>query len=327
MNKLNDKINNYLIKTGYKIVNDINNNNNNNGYIVNKYISVKNITSQLSLLSNTVIKKGKYVNIKLIQYNERQCLLRIIKNKKKFLGSKYIIDVYDIIYYDNSYILIMENMDMDLFDYTDKYIDTNISSKIKYNIIKKILYMIICGIDFIHKTGIIHNDIKSENIVVNIQNNRISGLKIIDFNCAYIVGTNAHEYPKLCSTKYIYSPELYSILRSDNMPDLSKLSYKSDIFSLGPLAYFLYTGGNTKLYDNNPNTDFRKKINSIKNPLLKEFIFYTTKINPNNRPTCKKLLELIKKMLNNKLSKKKITKNKLYKNKKYIKKVNAEKIK
>ena len=142
MNKLNDKINNYLIRTGYKIVNDMDNNSNNNyNYIVSKYISVKNIKPQLSLLSNTVIKKGQYVNIKLIQYKERQCLLRIIKNKNKnknkILGSRYIIDVYDIIYYDNSYILIMESMDMDLFDYTDTYIDRNISSKLKYNIIKK----------------------------------------------------------------------------------------------------------------------------------------------------------------------------------------------
>lgn len=315
MNRLNEKINNHLHTLGYGIIDTINDNN-----IVNRYISLKNITPHLSLLSNTVIKKGEYVSIKLIQYKERQCLLRLIKNKKKIIGGENIIDVYDIIYYNKSYILIMESMDMDLFDYTDIYIDRNILSKFKYDIIKKILYMITRGIYFIHKNGIIHNDIKSENIVVNVKNKKISSLKIIDFGCAYIVGTNTNEYPKLCSTKYIYSPELYSILSSDTMPNLSKLSYKSDIFSLGSLTYFLYEGGNTKLYDNNPNINFRKKINSIKNLFLKKLIFLTTQTNPNDRPTSKKILEIIKKMSNQKLSKKKIIKNKLSKNKNKLKK-------
>ena len=78
MNRLNEKINNHLHTLGYGIIDTINDNN-----IVNRYISLKNITPHLSLLSNTVIKKGEYVSIKLIQYKERQCLLRLIKNKKK----------------------------------------------------------------------------------------------------------------------------------------------------------------------------------------------------------------------------------------------------
>lgn len=45
---------------------------------------------------------------------------------------------------------------------------------------KKILYNILCGVNYIHKAGIIHRDIKSANILINEDCNA----RICDFGLA-----------------------------------------------------------------------------------------------------------------------------------------------
>lgn len=46
--------------------------------------------------------------------------------------------------------------------------------------LKKILYNLLCGVNYIHSAGIIHRDIKSSNILINEDCN----VRICDFGLA-----------------------------------------------------------------------------------------------------------------------------------------------
>ena len=48
------------------------------------------------------------------------------------------------------------------------------------NIIRKLIYQIICGLAYLHQLDIVHRDIKPENLLVSSQ----YGLKICDFGFA-----------------------------------------------------------------------------------------------------------------------------------------------
>ena len=93
--------------------------------------------------------------------------------------NKYIIQLYDIIIPNeklvNSIYLIMEYCDLNLF----QLIHSNF--KFNYEIIKKITTDILKGLLYIFKRGIIHRDMKPDNILIKIENNSFTA-KLCDFS-------------------------------------------------------------------------------------------------------------------------------------------------
>lgn len=94
-------------------------------------------------------------------------------------------------------------------------------------------------LDFVHKRGIIHRDIKLDNILINRIEETEYNVKIADFGLATFggkMGPNGQGETLLtvkCGTPGYAAPE---ILR-----DLG-YSFKSDIFSLGAVYFNLMTG-------------------------------------------------------------------------------------
>lgn len=89
---------------------------------------------------------------------------------------------------------------------------------------------ILSALDHIHKNGIVHCDIKPQNVIV-LQNGRV---KLIDFGISRISG-RAPELPpdKAVGTVSYVSPE---------QAEGKLLDYRSDIYSLGILLYEITTG-------------------------------------------------------------------------------------
>ena len=89
------------------------------------------------------------------------------------------------------------------------------------------------GVVFLHDRGIIHRDIKLDNIlVVEDTERRTSNIKIIDFGLSTVIYPN-QKNSDACGTIAFQSPEMISKIPHD---------FKTDVWSLGILLYILVTG-------------------------------------------------------------------------------------
>lgn len=155
------------------------------------------------------INKGTFSKVYLVNdNNNNEYAMKVIKKNKKYLNQKNVFLEIDILkhcdseyvpklqfhYDDVNYIyIIMEYLDCyDLYDLLLKqeYKSFNIS-KTKY-----ISACILLGLAYLHSQGIIHRDMKLENILIDKQGH----IKIIDYNLSNYCPNNVEE--KTIKTSY-----------------------------------------------------------------------------------------------------------------------------
>jgi calcium-dependent protein kinase len=94
--------------------------------------------------------------------------------------------------------------------------------------VRKVMFQVVSAISHCHAMGIIHRDIKPDNIMIT---NKDKQVKLIDFGLARN-GLN-DEDQQICGTPYYMAPEM--ITRAG-------YSAKIDVWSMGVMLYFLVTG-------------------------------------------------------------------------------------
>lgn len=92
-----------------------------------------------------------------------------------------------------------------------------------------ILYQCAMALDYAHKKGVIHRDIKPRNILLADDRDA----KITDFGVAAATGVSGNDTPEHAGSPLYMSPE--QVRREEPVP-------QSDLFSLGVVAYELLTG-------------------------------------------------------------------------------------
>lgn len=99
-------------------------------------------------------------------------------------------------------LIILDKMDMDLADYLIEMKHKHISLNNAKKIMRKISYAIKC----LHKIGIIYNDLKPDNVLINSKN---VDSQLTDFNCILKVKEEFMDDKKYtgCSTESFRSPE------------------------------------------------------------------------------------------------------------------------
>lgn len=93
--------------------------------------------------------------------------------------------------------------------------------KMKLNDLQKYMFELLKSLEFIHKKGIIHRDIKPQNILYSIKNQK---MKIIDFGQAIFYQPEGQLSTKI-SSRYFKAPEL--------LMDYPFYTYAVDIWAAG----------------------------------------------------------------------------------------------
>ena len=186
--------------------------------------------------------------------------LQIINKKKKKLirqennileelqDSEYIIQILDIFQYNDDSgekldVIVMEKMDVDLME----IIENNLLS---LQLRKWIFYQICKAIQFCHSKSIWHLDIKADNVLVNMNRDKIKIkknnyykkeniiVKLIDFGHARRIGDR--KIPRKTGTDEYSPPEV--IKCKEKYFTKSFRGDKVDIWCLGVLLFTLMTG-------------------------------------------------------------------------------------
>lgn len=193
--------------------------------------------------SKKIIGKGKYSNVYtgiIEDTNENIAVKKICLNKiskdyeividreittidklMKLQQNDNILKYYEVIRINNYVYIIMELC-----------INGNLSSilinPIKEKYVKYYFTQIVNGLDWIHTNGIIHNDIKPDNILIT---DNYRTLKICDFG--FSNQFNDKNDNIICGTPIYMAPEILKYKNSDTY---------SDIWSLGIILYELVYG-------------------------------------------------------------------------------------
>lgn len=154
------------------------------------------------------------------------------------------------------------------------------------------------GISYVHKLGILHRDLKPDNILI-MQDDPIL-VKITDFGLAKI-SDNATFMKTFCGTLAYVAPEVITG-KFDNSQDASRPNYSClvDIWSLGCLVYVLLTShlpfnGKTQaqMFQKIKQGEFHESpLNSYNvSPVGREFLKACLQVDPRQRMTAEKALQ------------------------------------
>lgn len=144
------------------------------------------------------------------------------------LGSRFVVDVYDLIELDDGRLMIaMELLQGEnLRDVLDRV------GPLPMDRIIAIGRQICKGLGAAHDAGIVHRDVKPENISLEVSEGRRDAVKLLDFGIAQVGDSTADQESRAGTPGYL-APEVITGLGGD---------LRTDIYALGCTLYELATG-------------------------------------------------------------------------------------
>ena len=227
----------------------------------------------------------KVINKSELELGDYDFLIEQINREEeitKLCNSEYTVNFYRRIENNNYIIFELENCETDLKEYLND--NGELSNK---ELFKKIIISIAKALKIIHNKGVMHRDIKPNNIFIKGEDDNET-IKLGDFGCSIYIKDNTSEP---IGTILYTAPEIIKNFTYDE---------KCDLWSLGVTLFELYFG--ILPYGNSPTT-------SIINSVIysdEEFIFKKTNIptldilfkrlltvNPNNRMTFNEFFDYV----------------------------------
>lgn len=166
----------------------------------------KSSTCEIELVKSTENQK---LYIKRTYPEDKREIFEILQKH----SSPYIPFIKDI-FFNTDTIIIEEYIEAETLD--NKLSSSSISSKQA----SKYLFQLLKAVDAIHKLGIIHRDIKPDNILIDNNNN----LKLIDYGISRIYRVQETSDTQLLGTPGYAAPEQFGYTQSD---------FRTDIYAVG----------------------------------------------------------------------------------------------
>ena len=165
--------------------------------------------------------------VKVVSKKTREAdFLLQMQNAKHVVSAKFIGNSEDLQFIVMNYIEGCE-----LFDKLLKSTESGV--RIPFRDSVSYLLDIARGLQELHKAGIIHNDLKLENVMIEEKTNKAW---VVDLGTAQSVNDSLHE---IDGTPYYMAPEISSSMFGERIPPNTAV----DIYSFGVLAVTLFFGG------------------------------------------------------------------------------------
>ncbi|EGR27503.1 protein kinase domain protein [Ichthyophthirius multifiliis] len=159
----------------------------------------------------------------------KQALINEMEIMRK-VNNPYIIKLYEVYESQNSIYFILESLiGGELMERLKKY------TSIKEYDIQQIMKNLLIGIEHLHSIGIMHRDLKPQNLLLRCKTNNY-GIVLADLGLA-TYQKNENQFLKRCGTPGYIAPEVLKYKDNDPIYGL-----KCDIFSAGIIFYLLLTG-------------------------------------------------------------------------------------
>lgn len=249
-------------------------------------------------ISHKILKRGFLFEITqdnlkyILKFQPNKSFIEILINKYlskySYLNEFILYPKYFFVNKNNSYFYIIEKYDCDLFTY--------IKNKKEPIDIKEIIFIIqfiIKIIYHLHNLNIIYADLKLENLVVNIKNNKINDMKIIDFDVS-LFDELPNEFldfePKIINLLNNKKPRGTKFYQSSN----NIMSKSNDIYSIGTFIIILLYKNTMKILHEN----YQELSDNLLSKILKRLTYYKNNLDDDSSKI--KLIKYIFRIYNDK---------------------------
>jgi len=231
----------------------------NNPNCLESYESISKFVNKLNFkyhsLSTKILKRGFLFEVTenninyILKFQPNKSFMEILINKYlskyHYLNQFILYPKYFFVNKNNSYFYIIKKYNYDLFSYIKQHKEPLENDEILF-----IIKFIIQFIYHLHELNIIYADIKLENIIVNIQDNKIFDMKFIDFDVS-LFDELPEEFldfdPKILKLLNNKKPRGTKLYQSPN----KSMNKSNDIYSIGTfIIILLYKNTIKVLYDN-----------------------------------------------------------------------------
>jgi len=206
------------------------------------------------------------------------------------LKHENIVKAYEWSENDSEYIMLMEYMNKP--DYFREKIDVNLNPIKSEEKMKSYMSNVLEGLDYVHTDGIVHCDMKLENLLVHApeegENDGIPIVKVCDFGISHLLNPeNGKFYMEVKSGTHSYlAPEIKQGAYLDEKIDMWALGiilYKMAVaYKPTQIAGYKYGGG---------PIPFRKIDWKKRSPELQDLITRMLDTEPEKRPSTKDCLQ------------------------------------
>ena len=142
---------------------------------------------------------------------------------------------------------------------------------------------ILCGLKFLHDQGILHRDVKPENVLVDVDGH----MRLADFGISRVLNEDETTvYTEIVGTRGWMPAE---VIEAGNLGVIGRYDKKSDVQSAGMVAFFVLTKGEHPFglcHERMENIEKGKPVNLhiLEDPEARDFISWLIRHNIDNRP-------------------------------------------
>lgn len=225
------------------------------------------------------------VAIKEMKYPADAGALRDELARIREIRSRHVVEVYDLFEAkrSDSVALVEEYVDGPTLE---EWATANTAPSESNSV--KVLWQIACGLADVHAHGIIHRDIKPQNMRLDTE----GVVKILDFGLSSIADPDAETLASRGTVHYL-APELYQ-------PPPIPLSQQIDVYAFGVTAWYLLNGGvlprtlkETPPQSSNPVHSLRTAKVALPRRLT-DLLDQALDRDPRNRPTMDRIRDVLR---------------------------------